>query len=215
MKYYPPEYNKNEFHCPRCGVYAAQRWLDVYSSPIPGSNNIVKNELFDIVECTHCQQESYWYKSHLIDPSETPIPQPHEDLPESCKLDYKEARDVFVHSPRASAALLRLCVQKLLSHIGGKGKNIDSDIKELVNQGLPTLVQQALDYCRVVGNNSVHPGEININDSPDIASSMFEMINFIVQDRITKPKEIQALYDRLPENAKKAIQKRDSNIETV
>ena len=60
MKYYPPEYNKNEFHCPRCGVYAAQRWLDVYSSPIPGSNNIVKNELFDIVECTHCQQESYW-----------------------------------------------------------------------------------------------------------------------------------------------------------
>ena len=136
-------------------------------------------------------------------------------MPESCKLDYKEARDVFVHSPRASAALLRLCVQKLLSHIGGKGKNIDSDIKELVNQGLPTLVQQALDYCRVVGNNSVHPGEININDSPDIASSMFEMINFIVQDRITKPKEIQALYDRLPENAKKAIQKRDSNIETV
>ena len=86
----------------------------------------------------------------------------------------------------------------------------DRSIKKLVKEGLPILVQQALDYCRVIGNNSVHPGEININDSPDIAASLFDMINFIVEDRIAKPREIQALYDRLPESAKDSIQKRDS-----
>lgn len=84
-----------------------------------------------------------------------------------------------------------------------------------MGKGLPILVQQALDYCRVVGNNSVHPSEININDSPDIAASLFDMINFIVEDRITKPNQIQALYDRLPENAKDAIQERDNTSSTA
>jgi hypothetical protein len=72
-------------------------------------------------------------------------------------------------------------------------------------------VQQALDYCRVVGNNSVHPGEINLNDTPEIANSLFEMVNFIVEDRIARPKQVQALYGQLPQAARDAIEKRDSN----
>jgi hypothetical protein len=87
----------------------------------------------------------------------------------------------------------------------------NDDIKYLVEKGLPILVQQALDYCRVIGNNSVHPGEININDSPDIAATLFEMINFIVEDRIAKPKQIEAFYNGLPEGARKAIEKRDAS----
>lgn len=210
MKYYPPKHKEEKFHCPQCRVYAAQSWLRIYSSESALSSSLEKNNLIDICVCAHCEQKSYWYKEHLIDPLEAAVPPPHEDLPENCKIDYEEARAIFAHSPRASAALLRLCVQKLLLHLGGKGKNINTDIKELVDKGLPVLVQQALDYCRVVGNNSVHPGEINVSDSPDIAASLFDMINFIVQDRITRPKEIQALYNRLPENAREAVQKRDS-----
>lgn len=73
------------------------------------------------------------------------------------------------------------------------------------------MVQQALDYCRVVGNNSVHPGEINLNDTPEIAYSLFEMVNFIVEDRIARPKQVQALYNQLPQGARNAIEKRDRN----
>ena len=74
---------------------------------------------------------------------------------------------------------------------------------------MPAGVQQALDYCRVIGNNAVHPGEINIDDDPNVAHSMFEMINFIVEDRITRPKKIAELYSALPEGAIKAVKKRD------
>nr|WP_217701695.1 DUF4145 domain-containing protein [Vibrio diazotrophicus] len=145
----------------------------------------------------------------MIVPSEAPVEPPHPDLPADCEIDYIEARDIFSRSPRASAALLRLCIQKLMPHLGEKGKNINTDIGNLVKNGLPPAIQQALDVCRVVGNNAVHPGEIKLNDSPEMAQQLFHLINFIVEDRITRPKEIENLYNNLPKGALDAIEKRD------
>lgn len=71
-------------------------------------------------------------------------------------------------------------------------------------------MQKALDFCRVVGNNAVHPGEIEINDTPEVAQNLFAMMNFIVEDRIARPKQIQALYLQLPEGARKAVEARDT-----
>lgn len=143
-------------------------------------------------------------------PSAASVPPHHIDLPEVCVSDYDEARDIVGRSPRAASALLRLTIQKLLIELGEKGKNINDDIGALVSKGLPIEVQQALDYCRVVGNNAVHPGEIDLNDKPEIANSLFEMINFIVEVRISQPKKIAALYNILPEGALKAVEKRDT-----
>src|SRR5450830_145456 len=126
-----------------------------------------------------------------------------------CKADYLEARSILSRSPKGAAALLRLTVQKLLPHIGGEGKHIDADIANLVQQGLHVQVQQALDSCRVIGNNAVHPGEMNISDSPEIAANIFELVNFIVDNRISQPKKIQAIYSALPQKNLSAIENRD------
>lgn len=146
----------------------------------------------------------------MIIPSQAPVPPPHPDMPERCLVDYNEARSIVANSPRGASALLRLALQKLMAELGEKGKNINDDIAALVSKGLPVLVQQALDFCRVIGNNAVHPGEIEINDTPEIAHNLFAMMNFIVEDRVSKPKQIQALYAQLPEGARQAIDKRDS-----
>jgi len=66
-----------------------------------------------------------------------------------------------------------------------------------------------LDVVRVIGNNAVHPGEISIDDNPEIAQALFGLINVIVENRIAEPKRIEALYASLPEGARNAIERRD------
>lgn len=160
--------------------------------------------------CVHCHSLSYWYESRMLIPAEAPVAPPHPDMPASVGGEYQEARRIFAQSPRAAVALLRLAIQKLMPELGEKGENINSDIKSLVAKGLPTQVQQAFDYCRVVGNNAVHPGEINLADTPEMGQHLFNMINFIVEDRITRPKQVAELYAQLPEPARAAIEKRDA-----
>jgi len=113
-------------------------------------------------------------------------------------------------SPRGAAALLRLAIQKLCLHLGGKGENINEDIKLLVKEkGLPEPARHALDAIRVVGNNAVHPGEMNVDDTPDVVAKLFAALNFVVQTTITVPKEMEALYGVIPAGAQAAADKRD------
>jgi hypothetical protein len=204
-KYYPPAFKEQQFHCIHCGVYAKQYWNSLIR--VTGGASQVTDFTYSL--CNHCHEICYWYDGRMIVPSEAPVPPPHIDMPESCINEYNEARDIVGRSPRAAAALLRLCVQKLMPELGEKGININDDIGSLVKNGLPVEVQQALDYCRVIGNNGVHPGEIELTDNPEISHSLFEMLNFIVEDRISRPKKVAELYSILPAGALKAVEKRD------
>ena len=112
--------------------------------------------------------------------------------------------------PRGAAALLRLSIQKLCVHLGEGGKNIDSDIASLVKKGLPEKLQKALDSVRVVGNNAVHPGKIDLTDDSELARKLFVFVNIIVEVMISQPKQIDEVYHHtLPEGARAAIDKRD------
>ena len=202
--YYPPSFKGKSFTCPRCNVYAQQLWY-AFNYASTGSYSDC-----DCAICQHCRNRSTWFEGRMIDPASAPVPSPHPDLPETCKRDYEEAREVFTVSPRSSGALLRLCIQKLLVELGQEGRNINADIASLVAAGLPVEVQRALDVCRVVGNNAVHPGEMSVDDNPEVVASMFELINYVVQDRITRPRELSALYDSLPAGALAAIERRDA-----
>ncbi|PFC85555.1 hypothetical protein CN272_20935 [Bacillus anthracis] len=160
-------------------------------------------------KCAHCNEDSFWYKEKMIYPSKSPAPNPHPDIPADIIDDYNEAANILNNSPRGAAALLRLALQKLMKSLGESGSHIDSDIKSLVQKGLPVQIQQALDVLRVIGNESVHPGSIDMKDNQEIAIKLFELINIIVQNQITQPKEINSLFESLPEGKRKAIAKRD------
>jgi hypothetical protein len=87
--------------------------------------------------------------------------------------------------------------------------NLNDNIKLLTQRGLRAEIQKALDIVRVLGNNAVHPGQIDLKDNSQIASRLFSLINIITEEMITQPKEIAALYEDLPENEKKKIEKRN------
>jgi hypothetical protein len=162
--------------------------------------------------CVSCGEVSIWYELNKlqIHPRLTSAPMPHNRLPADCKGEYLEARNIAQDSPRAAAALLRLCVQKLLISLGGQGKKIDADIAQLVAKGLPNQVTQALDICRVVGNNAVHPGEIVVNDDPELVGQLFGLINFIVDQTLEREAKLSDLMAKLPSGALSAIAKRDA-----
>ena len=93
--------------------------------------------------------------------------------------------------------------------LGASGRNLNDDVGTLVGNGLRVQIQQALDAVRVVGNNAVHPGQLDLKDDQATALMLFELMNIIVNDLITEPKRIADLYSRLPPNSLEAIQRRD------
>jgi len=146
----------------------------------------------------------------MLFPKATTAPLPHLDIPEAIVADYEEARSILATSPRGAAALLRLAIQKLCINLGQAGKNINEDIKALVLEGLPVKVQQALDVVRVVGNNAVHPGQLDLKDKPETSENLFHLINLIVEVMIAQPRHIDEMYNAVvPPNLKAAIEIRD------
>jgi len=131
-------------------------------------------------------------------------------MPDDVREAYDEAASVVDRSPRSAAALLRLGVQLLCVHLGQPGENLNDDIAALVRQDLPTTIQQALDVVRVVGNNAVHPGEMDVRDDRQTATALFGLVNHVVDRMISEPKRIAELTSKLPIGVQEAIVKRDA-----
>nr|VFK48678.1 MAG: protein of unknown function (DUF4145) [Candidatus Kentron sp. TC] len=233
-----PATNKTAFSCPHCNAYTTQYWSRVFSAPYPEENRTpylpdsrreVKANLIEwvdkmmpgkpfspfllsnlnISECYNCKEIAIWVHDRLIYPSAKINIQPNPDLPSHIKRLFEEAREIVASSPRGAAALLRLSIQYLCKELGESGKNINQDITNLVKKGLNPLVQKALDVVRVIGNEAVHPGEIDLDDSRDTALRLFDLVNLICNQMITQPKQVQAMYDKLPGNKLTEIEQRN------
>lgn len=204
--YVAPELRLRAFNCLHCFAYSNIRWsqLHVYFAAYYSD---VKGLTCGI--CVHCEKFTVWRGSTLIYPDSSSAPMANPDLPNDVSLDYGEARSIFGRSPRGAAALLRLCIQKLCKHLGESGKDLNSDIAALVKKGLSAKIQKSLDIVRVIGNESVHPGQIDLRDTPETAGKLFQLINIIADAMITQPSTIDEVYSQLPASKLEQIDQRD------
>jgi hypothetical protein len=207
LPYTPPTFKVEAYHCPHCAAFSTHHWATVHYS-VDGSRGVTHDSDIYRVQCRHCNNVSIWYKEQMIFPDRPGTPAPNPDLPDAIKGDYLEAASIVNRSPKGAAALLRLCVQKLCIHLGEPGNNINHDIASLVRKGLNPLVQQSLDAVRVIGNNAVHPGHIDLNDNRELVLSLFHLINLIADAMISQPKRVQTVYNSLPQTALNAIANR-------
>jgi len=205
IPYKEPQFEETSFNCPWCNSFAHMEWSWLQTPIRTGTVNGIK-----ICFCNHCKMYSLWYEEAMIFPSEISVESANNDLPEEIVKDYNEAANIVSISPRGAAALLRLAIQKLCAHLGEKGKDINIDIASLVSKGLPERIQKALDTVRVVGNEAVHPGVLDLNDNKKIAFALFKLVNIIAEKMISEDKEIDNLYAILPEEKRQQIKKRDA-----
>ncbi|HEM3632575.1 TPA: DUF4145 domain-containing protein [Streptococcus suis] len=221
--------NSKAFQCPNCSGFASHLWKYEPNVIHKRYSETVRFTIF--AQCQACEQFSIWLtndlplideghiskldKSHvnadLLFPSvSNDVPKPNVDMPLDVKEIFDEAGQILDKSPRASAALSRLAIEKLVGHLESEGKDLNSKIGKLVSKGMPIEIQQMLDSVRVIGNNAVHPGQIDIKDNKELAHSLLYFINLIIDNRITQPKKISEVYNSLPESYRKAIENRDS-----
>jgi len=141
-------------------------------------------------------------------------------MPEEIAKDYQEARSIAGKSARGAAALLRLATEKLARVIVKNrelsgGGDLNGNIKLLVANGLHSDIQRALDSLRVIGNEAVHPGVLDLRDDKATAEKLFQLLNLIVQNQISEPALIQSLYEeKVPPEKKDGIEQRDKANKT-
>lgn len=214
-----PRYKSSGFNCPHCGLFAKQNFY----TPCKGSDynqsywSKILNVFWDgefvdyhnhiytlsVCFCDYCDEYTLWVNKQLVYPNSTIAPEPVNDMPVDVKYDFIEARDVVQRSPRSAAALLRLALQKLMPHIGQDGKNINRDIGNLVNEGMSKELQKQLDVLRVIGNESVHPGELDMKDDIETAIALFHLLNSFVQLKITSKITTENLLNNKVPNSKR------------
>jgi hypothetical protein len=85
-----------------------------------------------VSRCFSCENFSIWITDKLIYPEDQYEIAPNPEMPDVAKTDFLEAATIVDLSPRGAAALLRLCIQKLVIHLGETGDNLNHDIGRLV-----------------------------------------------------------------------------------
>lgn len=199
--YVEPEYNKLFFTCPRCGVLAAQSWVAYGYLEL------------STCQCLSCGEATVWLDRKMIWPLTGNAPIPNANMPNHVQEVYLEARSIAGISPRGAAALLRLAIDLLTTHLGAEGKTLDLRIQDLVNKGLDVQVQQMLDSVRVIGNDAAHPGEIRFDEDPELLQTLFWLVNEIVEERITKPKRVTEAYSLLTAGQLEGIANREKKTQ--
>lgn len=203
------------FICPYCGVNSQHKlgtltFLTVFVGTNGQAGRGYNGSPLVAAECQNCSKETLFSSGKVIIPEYSAAPMPATDMPVEVVDDFEEARSIVAKSPRGAAALLRLVIQKLCPILGATKSDINAAIGELVAAGkVSPALQQALDTVRVVGNEAVHPGTLDLSDDRQTATSMFGLINFIVEKAITEPKQIGLLYQALPAGKLAGIAQRD------
>ena len=207
-----PSKDRYLYTCPHCNTQSQmERDTHHFASDVHNTVRGLRTVSYELTihKCVCCDSKIIWVGDEYVYP-DIVAEEANPDMPESVMELYNEAGLIYNKSPRAACALLRLAIDRLCNELGETDRDINKNIAALVSKGLSKSVQQALDVVRVVGNKAVHPGQIAFDvDDASTAKILMSLLNVIVSRMISEPKEIQGLYDLLPDSVKESIEKRD------
>lgn len=157
-------------------------------------------------------------KQILVRPKASNRPPVPPEVPKEFAEDYNEACLVLADSPKASAALSRRCLQRLLREVAKvKPGNLADEIKQVIDSGeLPSYLVKNIDYIRNIGKFAAHPikskktGEI-VPVEPGEAEWNLDVLELLFDFYFVKPqvaKEKKAALDKKLKEARKKPMKK-------
>ena len=188
-----PKVGASAFTCPHCHTLAQMFRRPVRTRVL--SNKDSDDHEISVAECISCKGLTIFIQGELVYP-DAPAIEPAEDMPEKARAFFMEAQSVIGKSPRSACALLRLCLEELVSHLGGTGKSLYERIESL---NLPSDVSALFDACRLMGNQAAHPGVIdfkNDNGLP-VARALSQFVNIIVMIKISPRIQAQRFLEQV------------------
>lgn len=120
------------------------------------------------------------------------------EVPLEYKEDFEEAESVISLSPKASAALSRRLLQRILrEHFKIKKTSLSKEIDEFLSKdNLPSYLTETIDAVRNVGNFAAHPNKDNhtgeiVNVEPGEAEWLLDALEALFDFAFVQPKRIQ------------------------
>src|SRR5207245_9603593 len=111
-------------------------------------------------------------------------------------------------SARGGGAVTRVTIEKLCKELGVRGESVKDDIAFFVREDVDARVQKVLDAARIIESNAVRPGQIGLGDDPATAETLSSLVNLICEKMIMEPRHLQAVYTKLREGARTAMEQR-------
>jgi hypothetical protein len=241
-EYIAPAVGLDRFNCLRCASFSHHVWtgLKVHAAAGPGSYKYadfsddansfyVNQERFTsgfeghvsdwrASLCLSCSASTVWRNGQVVYPKSSSLPVAHPDMPASAAELYEEARAVFPISRRASAALARAALERLLREDAGASPKdrLDDLIAPLKNR-IGDPLWQLLTAIRYVGNTTLHGDDgqelvalfLEGSDA-DVAEPMLGAMNALVEELITQPAKAAALYAMIPDGVRKSAEDKAS-----
>lgn len=146
--------------------------------------------LFYFENCEVCQGTCIYdaKTGEKIHPKTTSIKKPNNDMPQNIKDLYIEASSVFELSPRSALAIIRLALDLLCIELGANNKDsLYNKVEWLYNENvINSEIKELAHGVRGLGNDAVHPRNIDDQIDKNDAELVFELLNIIVEEKITK-----------------------------
>lgn len=227
-----PAFEQNAFACPHCESVCNMDWggisMDTRHSPSEEDQDALSLSLENshtffqqgysfyygkpvgsgdwfCAVCESCGGVSFWKDRTIMWPIGFSAPQASEDMPDNVAEIYNEARKVVEISPRSASALLRLALERLCERLKYKRKKLYDSIEAMKNDNMfSSATIDAFHLVRKIGNSQVHVGKIDLSEDPNLALALFELMNMIIDDTITKRNRFNDLNDKIRKSKEQA-----------
>jgi hypothetical protein len=143
----------------------------------------VKVANLHISNCHSCNGFSLWVGGLLVFPTRI------DKTPELVEEDLEEAAAILNKFPRGAAALMRVCIQKLVPLLEDNDKELNQRISSLVRKGLEMEMQQAMDVLQVLRSDPVQLSRLESQADKKTILRFLDSLKEVLERRMSRNRD--------------------------